>query len=120
MQFNPTDLEETEERLFAIRALARKHGISVEALPGFAGDLRAKLAALDAGDADLGRLRAELASAETAYETAARNLRAARIAAFRPSFFFGSVASSMAPSQARIASKVACSAMESGPAIAVW
>lgn len=81
MQFNPTDLEETEERLFAIRALARKHGISVDVLPGFAGDLRAKLAALDAGEADLGRLRSELAAAETAYETAAQTLRAARIAA---------------------------------------
>ncbi|MEO9573994.1 MAG: DNA repair protein RecN [Tateyamaria sp.] len=81
MQFNPTDLEETEERLFAIRALARKHGISVDVLPGFAGDLRTKLAALDAGEADLGRLRAELAAAETAYETAAQTLRAARIAA---------------------------------------
>ncbi|WP_108837496.1 DNA repair protein RecN [Tateyamaria sp. Alg231-49] len=81
MQFNPTDLEETEERLFAIRALARKHGISVDVLPGFAGDLRAKLAALDAGEADLGRLRAELAAAETAYETAAQTLRAARVAA---------------------------------------
>ncbi len=83
MQFNPTDLEETEERLFAIRALARKHGISVDVLPGFAGDLRAKLAALDAGEADLGRLRAEVAAAETAYETAAQTLRAARIAAAR-------------------------------------
>ncbi|MEP1352675.1 MAG: DNA repair protein RecN [Tateyamaria sp.] len=81
MQFNPTDLEEIEERLFAIRALARKHGISVDVLPGFAGDLRAKLAALDAGEADLGRLRAEVAAAETAYETAAQTLRAARIAA---------------------------------------
>jgi len=81
MQFNPTDLEDTEERLFAIRALARKHGISVDALPGFADDLRAKLAALDAGDADLGRLRAELEAAETAYEGAAQTLRVARIAA---------------------------------------
>lgn len=83
MQFNPTDLEETEERLFAIRALARKHGISVEALPGFADDLRAKLAALDAGDADLGRLRGGVAEAEAAYQAAAQALRDARVAAAR-------------------------------------
>ncbi|MEO0381607.1 MAG: DNA repair protein RecN [Pseudomonadota bacterium] len=81
MQFNPTDLEETEERLFAIRALARKHGISADALPSFADELRAKLAALDAGDADLGRLRGDLATAEAQYETAAGTLRAARVAA---------------------------------------
>mgnify|MGYP001796055427 CR=1 FL=1 len=81
MQFNPTDLEETEERLFAIRALARKHGISADALPGFADELRTKLAALDASDADLGRLRGDLATAEAQYETAAGTLRAARVAA---------------------------------------
>jgi len=81
MQFNPGDLEDTEERLFAIRALARKHGVVPDALSGFAEDLRAKLAALDAGDADLGRLRSALGTAEAAYAVAAEDLRAVRMAA---------------------------------------
>lgn len=81
MQFNPTDLEETEERLFAIRALARKHGIVPDDLPGFAAGLRTKLAALDGGEADLGRLRREVSAAEAAYDAAADALRAARVAA---------------------------------------
>ncbi|MEM6373002.1 MAG: DNA repair protein RecN [Pseudomonadota bacterium] len=78
MQFNPTDLEETEERLFAIRALARKHGVTADALPGFADGLRAKLAALDAGDADLSRLTADVSKSAAAYDAAASALRAER------------------------------------------
>lgn len=83
MAFNPTDLEDTEERLFAIRALARKHGVAPDALAEFATGLRAKLAALDAGDADLGRLTAALRAAEAAYDATAADLRAARQAAAR-------------------------------------
>ena len=42
----------TEERLFAIRGMARKHDVSADDLAALPDDLRAKLAALDAGDAD--------------------------------------------------------------------
>ncbi|WP_300055919.1 DNA repair protein RecN [uncultured Roseobacter sp.] len=81
LSFNPTDLEDTEERLFAIRALARKHDVLADDLAGFAETLRSKLAALDAGDADVAALAVALRSAETTYETAAANLSAARHAA---------------------------------------
>lgn len=81
MSFNATDLEDTEERLFAIRALARKHGVTGDALPGFGQDLRAKLSALDAGDADLSRLRGDVAAAQAAYDAAAAKLSAQRISA---------------------------------------
>lgn len=81
MSFNATDLEDTEERLFAIRALARKHGVTGDALPGFGQDLRAKLNALDAGDADLGRLRGDVAAAQAAYDAAAAKLSAQRTSA---------------------------------------
>ena len=83
MDFNPTDLEDTEERLFAIRALARKHGVGPDALSAFGDDLRAKLTALDAGDADLGRLRAAVTQATGAYDAAADDLRAIRTKAAR-------------------------------------
>lgn len=83
MSFNPSDLEETEERLFAIRALARKHGVAPDGLADFAADLRAKLAALDAGDADLGRLKSSLSQAEADYDTAAATLHDARARAAR-------------------------------------
>ncbi|WP_415402501.1 DNA repair protein RecN [Tateyamaria sp. SN3-11] len=78
LTFNPSELEETEERLFAIRALARKHDVAPDELAGFADTLRAKLEALDAGDADLGRLRSALSQAEATYDTAADKLSAAR------------------------------------------
>lgn len=81
MDFDPTELETTEERLFAIRALARKHGVVPDELSGFADVLRGKLAELDAGERDLDALRARLAATEKAYEQAAEVLGAARRAA---------------------------------------
>ncbi|WP_299965336.1 DNA repair protein RecN [uncultured Roseobacter sp.] len=81
LTFDATDLEMTEERLFAIRALARKHEVLPDDLAEFAGTLRAKLAALEAGDADLARLRTTLTEAEARYADAAATLTAARQAA---------------------------------------
>ncbi len=78
LTFNPIELEETEERLFAIRALARKHSVLADDLSGFAEGLRQKLAALDAGDADLAKLAKAAKSAEAAYLEAAADLTAAR------------------------------------------
>jgi len=78
MAFNPAELEAVEERLFAIRALARKHSVAPDDLGGFAEDLRARLTALDAGAADLDALRAAVGDAEAAYEAATQKLRAVR------------------------------------------
>ena len=78
MSFNPIELEEAEERLFAIRALARKHDVAPDELAGFAGTLRAKLEALDAGDAQEAALRAAVQAAQDAYDTAADALSKAR------------------------------------------
>ncbi len=78
MSFDASELEDTEERLFAIRGLARKHDVQPDALAGFADTLRAKLNALDAGDAQQAQLRADVKVAEAAYETAATALSAAR------------------------------------------
>jgi DNA repair protein RecN (Recombination protein N) len=47
--FNPAELEETEERLFALRGLARKHGVVPDDLERFGAELEARVAALDGG-----------------------------------------------------------------------
>jgi DNA repair protein RecN (Recombination protein N) len=72
-------LEQIEERLFAIRALARKHGIAADDLAGFAEDLRVRLDALDAGDRQTGALEQAVADAQAAYDQAAGRLTAARV-----------------------------------------
>ena len=78
LSFDPAELEAAEERLFAIRALARKHGVLADDLGGFAGDLRARLAAIDGGAGNLRALEAELEAAGAGYEVAAAALTAAR------------------------------------------
>jgi DNA repair protein RecN (Recombination protein N) len=78
MSFDPYELENIEERLFAIRGLARKHEVQPDELAGFADTLRAKLDALDAGDAEQAKLQAEVKAAESAYDAAASGLSAAR------------------------------------------
>lgn len=81
LDFNPAELEAVEERLFALRGLARKHGVLPDDLATLAEDLRAKLAALDAGEADIARLHQALAEAEAAYDATADRLSARRQAA---------------------------------------
>ena len=78
LQFNPLELEEAEERLFAIRALARKHDVTADELGTFAQGLRARITALDQGDADVAVLQDALNKAKTAYDVAAKRLSAAR------------------------------------------
>jgi DNA repair protein RecN (Recombination protein N) len=78
MSFNPLELEETEERLFAIRGLARKHDVQPDDLAGFADTLRGKLDALDAGEAAQAELEKAVRDAQSTYDTAADALSAAR------------------------------------------
>ncbi len=78
LSFNPSDLEEAEERLFAIRGLARKHDVAPDDLSAFADGLRAKITALDAGDADTATLMRAASEAKAAYDRAAEALSEAR------------------------------------------
>jgi len=78
LEFNPHDLELAEERLFAIRALARKHTVAPDELPTLAQDLTAKLDLLDMGAGGLKELNAAVASAQAAYDEAAGVLSRAR------------------------------------------
>ncbi len=67
-----------EDRLFALRDLARKHGVAAEALPGLRGELAERLAAIDGGGAALAELNLAVAKARTAYEAAAEKLSRTR------------------------------------------
>ena len=78
LSFNPTDLEDTEERLFAIRAMARKHNVAPDDLGGFADTLRTRLSALDAGGAELGQLQSALSAAQAEYAKQSNALTALR------------------------------------------
>ncbi|MCF6315682.1 MAG: DNA repair protein RecN [Marinosulfonomonas sp.] len=83
LSFNPTDLEHTEERLFAIRALARKHEVQPDDLGEFANGLRAKITALDQGEGDVADLCIALAKQEAIYAEKAEKLTAKRQKAAR-------------------------------------
>ncbi|MCG3268830.1 DNA repair protein RecN [Yoonia sp. I 8.24] len=81
LSFDTSDLENVEERLFAIRGLARKHGVLADDLRGFADGLRARLALLDDGARDLHVLNGDLQTAQAIYEEAAARLTKKRRAA---------------------------------------
>lgn len=78
LDFDPLELERVEERLFALRALARKHAVLPDDLPGLAAELRQRLDALEGGEAALAGLAQAVATAQAAYEDAAARLSAAR------------------------------------------
>jgi DNA repair protein RecN (Recombination protein N) len=78
LSFDPHRLESVEERLFEIRAQARKHGVLADELSSFADELRAKLAALDGGAGNIRTLRGAVAAAEAQFAAAAEKLSEAR------------------------------------------
>ncbi|WBU52565.1 DNA repair protein RecN [Paracoccus sp. SCSIO 75233] len=81
MDFDPHELETTEERLFALRALARKHDVVPDDLATLADELRDRLTAIDAGAEDLARLQDAVAKAERDYTAEAARIHAERQAA---------------------------------------
>ena len=81
LSFDPVELEQIEERLFAIRGLSRKHSVQPDGLAELAQTLAERLAALDAGTADLAALQTDMREAEDRYEAAADALGAARASA---------------------------------------
>jgi len=79
----PHRLAQIEERLFALRDLARKHGMPVDALAEHGATLAAQLAAIDDRSGRLARLAQEETAARQAYVTAADDLSKARAKAAR-------------------------------------
>jgi DNA repair protein RecN (Recombination protein N) len=75
---DPRLLEAAEERLFALRAVARKHNVAVAELPALLVTLRGRIAALATGAAEIEALHRAAAASRAAYVAACTALSAAR------------------------------------------
>ena len=88
-------LERKEERLFELRALARKYGTTSEGLPAVLADFRVQQEALDGSGASLKDAQAVVTRAHEAYLVAARKLSKSRTASARK--LEAAVAAELAP-----------------------
>jgi DNA repair protein RecN (Recombination protein N) len=73
-EFDPHELERTEERLFALRAASRKYNVPVSELPALAERMISDLADLDAGEEKLHHLEKATSDARTHYFALAATL----------------------------------------------
>src|SRR5471030_891612 len=78
LEFDPNKLEKIEERLFALRAAARKHNVTVAELAPLTEKMIAQIAALDDGESSLKKLTGATKAARAAYVVAAEAQAAAR------------------------------------------
>jgi DNA repair protein RecN (Recombination protein N) len=78
---DPRLLEQAEERLFALRAAARKHAVAVSELPALLDTLSTRLAALETGSAELVALEQAAKETRERYVAASSALSAARATA---------------------------------------
>ncbi|MEM7422113.1 MAG: DNA repair protein RecN [Pseudomonadota bacterium] len=78
LTFDPGRLEDVEERLFAMRGLARKHNVQPDDLAAFASEMTHRLRDIDEGDARLDVLADAVRAAEQSYASAATLLTARR------------------------------------------
>lgn len=78
LEVDAGELERKEERLFAIRAAARKYSVPSDELPRLLSEMQMKLDAVDGGGARLKAAEADVAKARAAYLETARKLSAAR------------------------------------------
>ena len=95
LEADPGELERKEERLFAIRAAARKYATQPDRLPLVLADFRARLEALDLGGGKLKEAEAAVGAARAAYLEAGKRLSEARKSAARK--LEASVADELAP-----------------------
>lgn len=78
LDFDPRVQETVEERLFALRALARKHQAAADELPDLLADFERRLGSLEKGGEDLIRLAKEEENLRLVYLETARRLSVAR------------------------------------------
>ncbi|MEM7073433.1 MAG: DNA repair protein RecN [Pseudomonadota bacterium] len=78
LDFDPLELEQAEERLFAIRALSRKHGLAPDDLAAFAETIARRLVSLERGQQDLAALQSAVDRARASYDAEADALSRAR------------------------------------------
>ena len=81
IDLDPNALEKAEERLFALRACARKHGVAVDDLAALASRLSAELSEIETGGDGVKKLRQAETASRQAYVAAAEKISAARRAA---------------------------------------
>jgi len=81
LSFDPGRLEMVEERLFAIRALARKHQVQPDDLADLATDFARRLDTIDMGGAQIAAMEVAAGEAARAFAEAAESLSAARVEA---------------------------------------
>ena len=81
LQHDPGELDRIETRLFELRALARKHSCQPDELPGVMRQIRAKLDAIEGGEADVAALQRAAEEAGQIYRARAEALHATRVAA---------------------------------------
>ena len=81
LTYDPARQDHVEQRLFAMRTMARKHQIEPDALADFAQILTQRLEAIAGGAEQLAQMEQDLAEAEAAYNEAALALSQARQAA---------------------------------------
>ncbi|MCC2096790.1 MAG: DNA repair protein RecN, partial [Hyphomicrobiales bacterium] len=77
-EFDPHELETTEERLFALRGAARKYAVPVSALGELAQRYAGDLADLDSGEARVADLERQVSAMEASLRKAASALSQAR------------------------------------------
>jgi len=77
-EHDPTRAERVEQRLFALRAAARKYGVPIDELNALAARFAAELKLVDAGAAELAQLQAAAEQARQAYDSAAGALSQGR------------------------------------------
>lgn len=78
LDFNPDRLDQVEERLFALRAQARKHKCTVDDLPLVRQELEKRLGALAAGEGRVKALQEQVSERKARFQKATRSLSAAR------------------------------------------
>jgi DNA repair protein RecN (Recombination protein N) len=83
LELDPRALEEVEERLFALRGLARKHGIGVADLPALRAALADRLVAIETGEDSLAALQEAEAASRARYAATAQTVSQARERAAR-------------------------------------
>lgn len=81
LRFDARELEACEERLFSLRAAARKHGVAPDALEELVSSLRSQLDRIDGGAKDMAVLEGAVQRCQTDFDSAAQNLRETRIKA---------------------------------------
>jgi len=80
-EFDTASIDDVEERLFAIRAAARKHRVSADELPEKLEQMSEQLETIDNSDAALRKLTADVDVFRAKFDTCAAKLSSARMSA---------------------------------------